>query len=381
MCLRKVDTVARLGGDEFAILLDGVSSFDDAIYVAERIQEGLTHPFNLNGHEVFTTASIGIAFSTTGYLRPEDILRDADTAMYRAKEGGRARHEVFDRAMHARAVELLKLENDLRRAVERQEFVVFYQPIVALATRYIVGFEALVRWHHPERGLVAPFEFIPIAEETGLIIPLGALVLREACQQMRAWQEQFPRTEPLTISVNLSGKQFTQADLVERIKQVLRETGLPPASLKLEITESVVMENAERGAHMLTQLKALGVQLSIDDFGTGYSSLSYLHRFPIDILKIDRSFVSRMVVDRESAGIVETILALTEKLGKVAVAEGVETTEQWQQLCALQCQYGQGYLFHPPADRQTATALLEAATWTPAPPETVLLQDACEAIN
>nr|WP_290220982.1 EAL domain-containing protein [Trichocoleus desertorum] len=347
-CLRGGDTVARLGGDEFTILLEDIVDIHDATRIANRIHQALLSPFNLQGQEVFTSVSIGIALSETGYDWPEDLLRDADTAMYRAKSLGRACHEVFDRTMHLRAVELLHLETDLRRAIERQELQLYYQPIVSLTTSRIHGFEALIRWQHPERGLISPAEFIPLAEETGLIVPIGLWVLREACQQTQKWQKQFSDNFPLTISVNLSGKQFSQPDLIEQIERVLQQTALEARSLKLEITESVMMENAESATKMLLKLKALGVQLHIDDFGTGYSSLSYLHRFPIDQLKIDCSFVKRLGADDESAEIVRAIVTLAHNLGMHVTAEGVETAEQLMHLRALECEYGQGYFFFQP---------------------------------
>jgi diguanylate cyclase (GGDEF)-like protein/PAS domain S-box-containing protein len=347
-CLRPGDTVARLGGDEFTILLEDLNGAAEAIDVAERLQKSLARPFNLNGHEVFTTVSIGIALSATGYDRPDDVLRDADTAMYRAKMLGKARHEVFDKTMHALAMNLLQMESDLRRAVERDEFYLQYQPIITLETGAVRGFEALVRWCHPERGMVSPDDFIPIAEETGLIIPIGQWVLEEACRQIHRWQEELPQYPPLQISVNLSVKQFMNADLIEHIKEALEETGVDPHSLKLEITESMVMENVEAAIAMMEQLRKLGIELSIDDFGTGYSSLSYLHRFPISTLKIDRSFVSRMTVNNENAEIVRTIIMLARSLKMDVVAEGVETAEQLAQLKALDCEYGQGYYFSKP---------------------------------
>jgi EAL domain-containing protein (putative c-di-GMP-specific phosphodiesterase class I) len=313
-------------------------------------------PFNLNGHEVYTTASIGIALSTTGYDHPENILRDADIAMYRAKDNGKARYELFDTVMHTRAVALLKLENDLRRAIERQEFHVYYQPIVSLETDQIAGFEALVRWEHPERGFISPDEFIPLSEETGLIMEIGQWVLHEACRQMRQWQISFQR--PLMLSVNLSGKQFIQPNLIEQIKSILKETNFDPRWLRLEITESVVMENAEAATSMLLQLRDLGAHLSIDDFGTGYSSLSYLHRFPVTTLKIDRSFISRMGEGDENSEIVRTIMTLASNLGMEVVAEGIETEEQLMQLRTLKCEYGQGFLFSRPVDAELAKMMI-----------------------
>ncbi len=349
-CLRPGDTVARLGGDEFTVLLEDLGSPEEAIEVAGRLQKELTLPFNLNGHEVFTTISIGIALSTAGYDRPEEVLRDADTAMYRAKTLGKARHEVFDKAMHTRALNLLQLETDLRRAVERREFFLHYQPIVAMDSGVISGFEALIRWQHPERGYISPIDFVPVAEETGLIIPIGEWVLGEACRQIKRWQEQFPTYPPLQTSVNISGKQLMKSDLIEQVRRVLQETGIDPRSLKLEITESIMMENIETAISILNQLRALGVELSIDDFGTGYSSLSYLHRFPVSTLKIDRSFVSRMDGNNENAEIVRTIIMLARNLDMDVVAEGVETEHQVLQLRALKCEYGQGYHFSKPVD-------------------------------
>ncbi|MBV9928112.1 MAG: EAL domain-containing protein [Acidobacteria bacterium] len=355
-CLRHLDTVARFGGDEFAVLLDGVEDVNDTIRVAQRLQRELTTPINVGGHEVFTSVSIGIALSDTGYERPEDVVRDADTAMYRAKAAGKSRYEIFDTAMHSRAVALLRLETDLRRAVEREEFVVYYQPIVSLSDDSIQGFEALVRWRHPERGLVAPSEFIPVAEETGLIIPLGRWVLSESCRQMHRLQAS--SVAPLSLSVNLSGRQFMQPDLVGQVKQILTETGFDPHRLHLEITESSVIENTETVTEMLLQLRALGIRLSMDDFGTGYSSLSYLHRFPIHTLKIDRSFVSGGDGENE---IVRTIIMLARNMGMDIVAEGVETKEQLAYLKSLKCEYGQGFLFSRPLDLDTACKLLENA--------------------
>ena len=355
-----VPTMARLGGDEFTILLDEINNVSDATCVAERLQQHLATPFVLAGQDVFTTVSVGIALSATGYSRPEDILRDAETAMYRAKTNGKACYEVFDTAMYARAVTLLQIENDLRRAIERQEFRLFYQPIVALGSGQLAGFEALIRWQHPQRGMVSPLEFIPVTEETGLIVPIGTWVLRVACQQLHTWQRQFPNHPPLSMSVNLSTKQFMQGDLAECVKCVLRETGIDASNLKLEITETVLMEHTSSVTSMLHRLGALGLQLSLDDFGTGYSSLSYLHRFPLQILKIDRSFVGSMKTDSKNAEIVRTIISLARNLGMSVVAEGVETAEQLAALRALQCDYGQGYFFAKPLEEAAATALLTA---------------------
>ncbi|MBW4494030.1 MAG: EAL domain-containing protein [Oscillatoria princeps RMCB-10] len=400
-CLRPGDLVARLGGDEFTILLSAISEIADATGFAERIQLELMQPVNLSGHEVFTTASIGIAIGAYRrapshsepvghpYEQPEDILRDADLAMYRAKALGKARHVVFDAAMHERAVALLQLENDLRRAIQENcegsilnseltggsatgrvfpgesqserlkvQLLLHYQPVVALDTGRIAGFEALARWHHPERGLISPAEFIPVAEETGMIVPLGAWVLLEACQQLRRWQEQFPDRQELTMSVNLSGKQLSQPDLLPQIDEILRHTGISPAYLKLEITESVLMENAAAAAEVLEKLRDRNINLCVDDFGTGYSSLSYLHRFPINTLKIDRSFVIEMAGDDENSEIVRAIVTLAHNLGMYVVAEGVETEKQLVQLWALQCEYGQGYFFSKPLRAEDAEALL-----------------------
>ncbi len=353
-CARDADMVARLGGDEFAILLDGINGVEDATMMAKRVQEKLNSAFNLSGHEVFTTTSIGIALGATGYDHPENMLRDADTAMYRAKAQGKACYEVFDKGMHTRAVFLLQMENDLRRALEREEFRVYYQPIVALENGQLAGFEALVRWQHPERGFINPGDFIPLAEDTGLIVPLGKWILQEACQQICKWQWQSPANRSLFMSVNVSGKQVAQADFVAQIQQVLLETGLDPHHLKLELTESAVMENAERAVSLLKRLKSLGLQLSVDDFGTGYSSLGYLHRFPLDTLKIDRSFISRIDEADENIEIVRTVVTLAENMGMDVVAEGVETLGQLAQLRNLKCQYGQGYLFSRPVDAESA---------------------------
>ena len=375
--LRPLDTLARFGGDEFAILLSGMSDATDAVRVAQRIQDELTQPFVLDKNSAFATASIGIAFSSSGYDRADDILRDADIAMYRAKENGKARYEVFDHGMHARAVSRLQLESDLRQAIEQKEFCVYYQPIVSLQTGRLAGFEALVRWNHPRRGLVSPADFIPVAEETGLIVPIGQWVLNEACAQVRQWQIDSPSHRSLSLSVNLSARQVAHPDLLQRIKEALASSKLNPHCLKLEITESVVMENAEAAAQMFKQLRLLGVQLSIDDFGTGYSSLSYLHRFPLNYLKIDRSFVSRLTTDNDNA-IVRTISTLARNLGMEVIAEGIETEEQFLQLKMLGCEYGQGYLFSRPVANEAVMHLLAQDSKRDAEPDLNLDQAADE---
>lgn len=356
-CLRPGDIVARLGGDEFAIILDRVRQVLDAVQAAERIREHLAMPFNLSGHEVFISASIGIALNQTASEEPEEILRNADTAMYRAKDLGRGSFELFDKGMYARNAALTQLETGLRRALAHDEFRVHYQPIISLENWRISGFEALLRWEHPEHGYISPLKFIPVAEDCGLIIPISQWVLKEACQQLRAWQEQFPSDPPLAMSVNLSGKQFSQPDLIARIAQTLRETHIDPSSLKIEITESAIIENIDVAALMLKRIKALGVRLSLDDFGTGYSSLSYLHRFPIDTLKIDRSFVSKINLPK-NAEIVKTILTLAGNLGMDVVAEGVETRDQILKLTGLNCEYVQGYLLSRPIDGRAMRELI-----------------------
>jgi diguanylate cyclase (GGDEF)-like protein/PAS domain S-box-containing protein len=358
-CLRSGDTVARIGGDEFVILLQDIEDVSDTIRVVERIEESLAVPVNLKGQQVCMSASMGIVLSAPDYSQAEDMLRDADIALHRAQGSGTACHEVFDRAMHERAVAHLQLENDLRLAVEREEFRVHYQPIVSLGSGRIMGLEALVRWQHPKRGLVPPMEFIPLAEETGLILPMGFWVLRKACVEMRE-ELSFSGESPVLLSVNLSAKQFSQADLVDQIQRILRESGVEAGSVMLEITESVVMEHAEFAAAALTQLKTLGVQLSIDDFGTGYSSLSCLHSYPIDTLKIDRSFVGKMGMDTKNMEIVRTIVALAGNLGMHVTAEGIETAEQLAQLRALQCACGQGYLFSKPLEAEAIKQLLSS---------------------
>jgi diguanylate cyclase (GGDEF)-like protein len=354
------DLLARMGGDEFTVLLWNSNRTEYALSVATQIQDALAAPFWVEGQEVHTSASIGVVMGSADYATPEDILRDADLAMYRAKSLGKARSEIFDASMLAQATGRLRLENDLRRALRENEFVLHYQPIVSLNTQQIVGFEALVRWQAPGLGLVYPDAFIPAAEETGLIVPLGMLVLRQACLTARAWQQEFDRGPPLTVSINLSPRQFSQPNLVSNVQTILTETNVDPALIKLELTESSTMAAPERALRVLGELKSLGLQLSMDDFGTGYSSLSYLHRFPIDILKIDRSFVTGLIDNPESRQIVTTILALADGMSIEVVAEGIETREQLEELKALGCRFGQGYLFAKPLPFAEVTAMLHA---------------------
>ncbi len=357
-CLRPEDTLARFGGDEFTLLLEDLSGPQDAIRVAERIQEALLRPFRVAGHEIVTSASIGITHCTTEYDDPEAIMRDADTAMYRAKALGKARYAVFDQRMHSHAVERLQIEHDLRRSLDERGFELFYQPVVSLRSMQITGFEALLRWKHPERGYVSPAEFIPIVEENGLILPLGQFVLLEACRQAAIWQTRFRDAAGLTVSVNLSPKQFEQTNLVQSLASILQETGMVPGTLRLEITESHLMAYAESVSQLLNELKQLRCKLQIDDFGTGYSSLAYLHRFPFDALKIDRSFVDRLDKEEQANEIVRSIVRLAHGLRMPVIAEGVETAEQLRDIRALGCDYGQGYLFSRPVPAEAATELL-----------------------
>jgi diguanylate cyclase (GGDEF)-like protein/PAS domain S-box-containing protein len=347
-CLRPNDIVARLGGDEFTILLDDTPDLTTAIKIVDRIQSSLHVPLLLEGHTVFTTASIGIVFGPQHYEQAIDLLRDADTAMYRAKEGGRNRYEIFNHIMHIQAMQRLHLENALRQALDRQEFIVHYQPIFKLNTRTLAGFEALVRWQHPERGLVYPNDFISVAEDSGLISRLGKTVLHQACHQLNQWQAQYPDAQHLTVSVNISSQQFRQPDFIQQLDEVLEATNLNGSCLKLEITESMLIEDLDTVSQLLMQIKQRHIQLSIDDFGTGYSSLSYLHRLPINTLKIDRSFVTQMNADLESQAIVRAIVSLVHTLEMDVIAEGIETREQLEHLHALTCEFGQGYFFSKP---------------------------------
>lgn len=356
-CLRPIDMVARLGGDEFTILLAGILEVSDALRIAERIQEELRLPFNLGGQEVFTTASIGITLSVTGYDDPENLLRDADTAMYQAKSQGSAQTEIFNPDMHVRAVTRLQLETDLRNALKDQEFRLQYQPIISLSTGRVVGFEALVRWQHPQQGQTLPSVFIPVAQETGLISQICEWVFREACSQMHSWQLQFPEI-PLLVSLNLSDRQLAQPDLINQLSQILQNSSLAASSVRLELTEGAIMNGSTDAVSRLWQLRALGVQLSIDDFGTGYSSLGRLHKFPINGLKIDGSFVSQLGFDAGNLEIVSTIVTLAHRLGVDVTAEGVETAAQLALLRELKCEYGQGYFFSHPLDSEAAETLI-----------------------
>jgi len=356
--IRTVDSVARFAGDEFVILLESIGDIQDAIFVADRILEDLRLPFQLDQHEVFTSVSIGIVHSDIHYSQPGDILRDADIAMYRAKDLGRDRFEVFDLSMRDDAIARMRLEGELRQAIEREEFEVYYQPILNLEENRVISFEALLRWHHPERGLILPAEFLQVAEETGLIIPIGEWVLSKACRQMREWQIRYPISPPLTISVNLSSKQFTHPDLIMQIERNLEGTGLEANSLRLEITEGVIMENTVFSTDILKKLRALGVEVQMDDFGTGYSSLGVLHQFPLDTLKVDRTFISQMDTGEEKIAFVRTIVNLAHDLGMDVIAEGVETAEQADLLKALRCKYAQGNYFSKSVDNEAAERLM-----------------------
>ncbi|MBI5120236.1 MAG: PAS domain S-box protein [Rhodospirillales bacterium] len=354
---RASDTVARLGGDEFALLIEDITSQDNALEIAERLRQSMTKPVNLLGQEIFPTASMGIAVAHPGYERPEDMLIDADLAMYEAKSVGRDRITLFNPQMRVHSSKQLEMGSDLRRAFERNELVMFYQPIVAMQSGRIAGFEALIRWRHPTRGIVPPGDFIPLAEETGLIIPIGWWVIEESSRRMQAWNDGREQARHLMMSINISARQFKEPGLIDRISDLIDDHKLDAAQMKLEITESLLMDNPEVATEWLASLKALGVSLSIDDFGTGYSSLSYLHRFPFDYLKVDRSFVATMFEKRENMEIVRAIVALGTNLGMQIIAEGVETAEQYEVLRELGCHFAQGYYFSRPIPEADAQAL------------------------
>ncbi|PZO38316.1 MAG: two-component system response regulator [Pseudanabaena frigida] len=358
-CLRSGDTVARLGGDEFVMLLEEVQDINDVIEVVQRIQETLKVPILVDNHEIFISTSIGVALNSNNYTQPDELLRDADTAMYRAKEKGRERYEIFAPSMHTEAIKKLRIENDLRRAIERQEFRVHYQPIVSLKSRQILGFEALVRWQHPEQGLITPADFITLAEDAGVIEAIDLWVLEKACTQLRTWQDRFPTAKDITMNVNLSGKQFSKPDLVSKIEQILQKTNVANSSLKIEVTESVLIEKTSLATQILSELQALNIKVCIDDFGTGYSSLSYLHRFPIHTLKIDRSFISRLDSNSGDGEIVKAIIILGINLGLNVIAEGVETEAQLSFLETHNCHAGQGYYLFKPLQADAIATLLE----------------------
>jgi diguanylate cyclase (GGDEF)-like protein/PAS domain S-box-containing protein len=359
-CLRLGDTVARLGGDEFAILLEDVNDVSDAMRVADRIQHDLTKPFDLNGKSISITASVGVTLSAVGYSQPEELLQDADSAMYRAKSKGGGHYEVYDIDMHARAVARLQLETDLLFAVKHQEFKVHFQPIVSLDSGKIVGFEALGRWYHPNRGLVSLAEFIPVAETTGLIVDIGQWMFHQACGQTFAWQERYPTVPNFRLNVNLSSVEFFQQDLLDRIAETLDKTGLQSEDLNLEITESVILEKPDESAEVLKSLKDLGVGVYIDDFGMGHSSLNVMYRYPINGLKIARSFVGRMDAGGEALEIVRTLVILARDFGMQVTAKGIETAEQLSQLRALRCPFGQGFYFSKPLDGAEMLELLDS---------------------
>jgi diguanylate cyclase (GGDEF)-like protein/PAS domain S-box-containing protein len=356
-------TLARLGGDEFTVLVEDITDASDAIRVAERLRSALDRPFDVEGHQVFVSATVGITVSTTGYVRPEDVLQDAAIALHRAKANGTTPYELYDPAMRERAVSRLQVETDLRNAIDNREFVVMYQPIITLESGRISGFEALVRWRHPTRGLLSPVEFIPIAEDTGMIGQIGQLVLVESCRQMVDWQRRFGTDAPSVICVNVSGRQLAHVDLASDIEAVLRETGLDASSLKLEITESAYIGDVRAAETTLRRMQSIGIEWSIDDFGTGYSSLSYLHRLQADTVKVDRSFVGRIGAEDNGSEMVSTIVALARNLGMDVVAEGVETAEQLSQLEALGCEYVQGFYFSKPVDVAAADGLIASQPW------------------
>ena len=364
-CLRATDVVARFGGDEFIILADEIQAPQDATDLGTRILVQLKTPFTFGSQEVSVAASIGIALASTDNHTAEELLRDADTAMYRAKALGKNRVEVFDVMMHRGAVARLTLETDLRRALDRSEFVLHYQPILSLATQAVRGFEALLRWQRRDGSLMPPQEFIPLAEETGLIVPVGAWALKQACRQLAVWQREFPAETPLTMAVNISARQLQEPAFIEEVASAIRDTGVATGSLHLEITESALVDSSDAMVTRLEQLKALSVGLHLDDFGTGYSSLSYLHRFPLDTIKIDRSFIQKI---EETAGdddtLVGAIITLAKKLSLCVIAEGVETAAQLSALQAADCGHGQGYLFAPPTDAATTSAALRSSSST-----------------
>jgi diguanylate cyclase (GGDEF)-like protein len=356
-CVRANDTVARLGGDEFGIILDDCKSMEYIQIITDRILNEMLMPFNLGDAEVYTTASIGITIGYPQYTSPEEILRDADIAMYHAKSLGKSCHTIFDADMHRNAVKYLQLENDLRRAIEREEFSINYQPIVEIESGNLKGFEALLAWNHPTRGAVYPDEFIPIAEETGLILPIGTWVLNETCNLISSWQQIYPQNPPLDVSVNMSSRQF-KPNLIKTLENIIKKTKITPGSLCLEITESIIMENSREASQLLAKLREMNIKVYIDDFGTGYSSLSYLNEFQIDALKIDRSFVSRMNNEKQSYEIAKAIVDLAHNLNLHVIAEGVEQEEQLEIIKSFKCQYAQGYFYSVPIEQEKVVSFL-----------------------
>jgi len=359
--LSPFDTLARLGGDEFGILLENVSDIEMVISIAQHILDSLNQHFNVSRYQVFVNASIGVNWGSVNYDKPEYLLRDADTAMYGAKALGRGRFHIFDPEMHREAIQILELENDLRRAIKKQELIVYYQPIISLNTGSIIGFEALVRWQHPTKGLILPTEFISVAEETGLIHAIDTWVLKSACNQLRIWQNHPAVPKPLYISVNLSAKLFLQTNFLAQIDQIISETKVNPNFVELEITESVIMEDSVDMKTTLQELKERNIKLTMDDFGTGYSSLSYLHSFPLNTLKIDKSFLNLMQNNRENMGLVPAMIGIAHSMGMKAIAEGIETSEQLLQIRGLKCDFAQGNLFSRPMEPQLMLDLMLAA--------------------
>ena len=351
--------VARLGGDEFAILIENVNSKAEVIEIVDSLITSISDSYILESHEVFVDLSIGIVMGDRQYQKAEDLIHDADIAMYQAKREVGIYYKFYEQQMNLDTDENLKIEIDLRNALARQEFVVYYQPIVSINTKETIGFEALVRWNHPELGLLSPVKFIPVAETTGLIVPLGWLVLREACRQMHQWNQNLPNASSLFVSVNMSSKQFAQKNVFEKIRSILDESQLPAENLKLELTESILIAHSESIIAQLEAIRNMGIKLSIDDFGTGYSSLSYLHRFPFDTLKIDRSFIEDADSDFEKLEILQSVIKLAWNLGLEVIAEGIETQKNYFQLKALNCELGQGYLFSRPVDAQAIEALFK----------------------
>jgi diguanylate cyclase (GGDEF)-like protein len=361
-CLREVDTVARLGGDEFVILLESITGVRSACEVAMRVQEVLSQRIEINGHEVFTTASIGIAIGSYYYLKPDDILRDADIAMYQAKSQGHGSYVVFDKEMHSRISTMIQLEADLRRAIHKGEFLLHYQPIVVLDTSRIIGLEALLRWNHPQRGILAPEDFLPEAEESSLIVPIGAWVIEQACQDLSRWQSKFQSDPPLMMSINLSRRQITDPDFLKTIDDIVRSTAIPVESLAFEITENVIIEDDPSLLDTLLKLKSMGISLYVDDFGTGYSSLHLLPIYPIDTIKVDHSFIRRITNSDGDLEIVRTIVNLGRSLDKGVIAEGIETLEEFSQLQSLRCEQGQGFFLYKPLSSDEVHELLLKVT-------------------